>query len=121
MTAYRSAIFAGHVVHKRLTPARHGFAYKVFSLCLDVDEIDRLASELRLFSRNRCNLLSFYDADHGPGDGTPVAEHIRKTLIAAGLGHWPPRHRASLGYCDGHTGYATASPSRHCSVGCILL
>ena len=87
MTAYRSAIFAGHVVHKRLTPARHGFAYKVFSLCLDVDEIDRLASELRLFSRNRCNLLSFYDADHGPGDGTPVAEHIRKTLIAAGLGH----------------------------------
>ena len=85
MTGYASAIFSGHVVHKRLSPKRHGFAYKVFSLCLDVDEIDLMASRLQLFSRNARNVLSFYDADHGPGDGTPVAKHIRATLTAAGL------------------------------------
>ena len=94
MTGFASSIFAGHVVHKRLTPKQHGFAYKVFSLCLDVDEIDLLSSELRLFSRNRRNLLSFYDADHGAGDGTPVAEHIRKTLAVAGLGQ--TTHRIKL-------------------------
>ena len=86
MTGFASSIFAGHVVHKRLTPKQHAFSYKVFSLCLDVDEIDLLSSELRLFSRNRRNVLSFYDADHGAGDGSPVAEYIRKTLAAAGLG-----------------------------------
>ena len=93
MTSTSCAIFAGHVAHKRLTPTRHGFAYKVFALCLDVDEIDRLSSELRLFSRNRRNLLSFYDADHGAGDGMPVAEHIRTTLTAAGLGQATHRIR----------------------------
>ena len=36
MTGISSAIFAGRVVHKRLSPKRHAFAYKVVSLYLDV-------------------------------------------------------------------------------------
>ena len=86
MNEYASAVFAGHVVHKRLSPKQHGFAYRVFALSLDVDEIDLMASQLRLFSRNAFNALSFHDCDHGPGDGTPVARHIRTTVTEAGLG-----------------------------------
>lgn len=85
MSGLRSCVYTGQVVHKRLTPRRHAFSYRVFALCLDVDEIDRLARELRLFSRSRWNLLSFHDADHGAGDGTTVGAHARALLDAAGL------------------------------------
>jgi uncharacterized protein len=86
MTDFASGIYVGRVVHKRLTPRPHAFAYKVFSLALDVDEIDHIAGALRLFDRNRLGLVSFHDRDHGRGDGRSVAEHIRSTLTDAGLG-----------------------------------
>jgi len=87
MSAMASCAYAGMVVHKRLVPTRHAFFYRVFSLSLDVDEIDHLARSLRLFSRNRWNLLSFHDRDHGNRDGTPVASHVRALLRATGLEH----------------------------------
>jgi uncharacterized protein len=85
MTAMASCFYAGTVVHKRLVPTQHAFSYRVFSLSLDVDEIDRLARSLRLFSRNRWNVLSFHDRDHGNRDGTPVASLVRAILREAGL------------------------------------
>jgi DUF1365 family protein len=68
-----------------LTPRPHAFAYRVFAAALDVDEIAQAAARLRLFGHNRRALVSFYDSDHGRGDGRPVAEHIRTTLRKAGL------------------------------------
>ena len=85
MSALSSAIYTGQVVHKRLTPKPHAFAYRVFALALDVDEITAAAARLRLFNYNRRHLVSFHDADHGRSDGTPVATHIRATLREAGL------------------------------------
>lgn len=85
MSTMACCAYAGMVVHKRLVPTLHAFSYRVFSLSLDVDEIDHLARSLRLFSRNRWNLLSFHDRDHGNRDGTPVASHVRAVLRAAGL------------------------------------
>ena len=85
MKAMVHCAYVGKVVHKRLTPTRHAFVYRVFSFCIDVDEIDELARSLRLFSRNHWNLLSFHDRDHGNRDGTPVASHVRTVLRAAGL------------------------------------
>jgi uncharacterized protein len=78
-------IFTGHVVHKRLRPKPHALKYGVYSLLLDVDRISAVASTSRLFSRNRFNVLSFHDADHGPGDGTPVEVHARELLRNAGF------------------------------------
>ena len=43
MTELSSCIYEGTVVHKRLVPRQHGFSYRVFALCLDVDEIDEAA------------------------------------------------------------------------------
>ena len=91
MTALMSCLYQGTVVHKRLTPRPHGFSYRVFSLCLDVDEIDTVARQCRLFSRNRANLLSFHDADHGAGDGQCVGDHVRAALTNGGLAAWGAR------------------------------
>jgi uncharacterized protein len=85
MTALKSVIYDGQVVHKRLRPRQHAFTYRVFALALDVDEIDELAVRLRLFGRNQRRLVSFHDRDYGSGDGRSVATHIRGTLNDAGL------------------------------------
>jgi hypothetical protein len=85
MTGLASCVYEGTVVHKRLVPREHGFAYRVFALCLDVDEIDEVARRLRLFSRNGGNLLSFRDADLGPGGAEPAAVKARRLLGLCGL------------------------------------
>ncbi len=82
-----AAIYAGHVVHKRLRPKPHALRYRVFSLLLDVAAIDDVARRVTLFSRNRFNVFSFYDKDHGPGDGTPADEVARRCLMDASRPH----------------------------------
>ncbi len=83
---YTSSAYDGCVSHTRLRPATHSFTYKVFALLLDVDEIDQLHKSLGFFSRNRFNLLGFYDRDHGARNGLSVAAHIRELLGEAGFG-----------------------------------
>jgi DUF1365 family protein len=91
MTGFASCIYEGVVVHKRLTPRQHRFAYRVFTLCLDVDEIDRLDRSLRLFSRSKRNLLSISDAELGaPGEGS-VGDKARRLLASAGLSRFSTR------------------------------
>jgi len=62
-----SALYIGDVMHHRLRPRAHFFRYRVFWLLLDLDEIDGLAAQLRLFSRNRFNALSISDKDYDAG------------------------------------------------------
>ena len=78
-----SALYAGVVVHARLRPRRHRLRYRVFSLLLDLDEIDVLSQRLRLFRHNRAGLFSFHDRDHG--DGTDLRGWIGRQLAAAGI------------------------------------
>ncbi len=65
-----SVIYDGHVIHKRFKPKEHYFKYKVFSLLIDLDEIEEISKKIKIFSYNKFNLISFFDKDHGPRDGT---------------------------------------------------
>jgi DUF1365 family protein len=80
-----SAIYVGSVAHRRLAPRPHALRYRVFWLLLDLDELPALAAKMRLFSYNRPNLFSLYDADHGDGGPTPLREQIERCLAAAGI------------------------------------
>lgn len=91
MSTLASCIYEGVVVHKRLTPKRHGFRYRVFALCLDLDEIDEADQKLRFFSRNRANLLSVRDADLGAPDGGSIAQKARLLLAECGLSSFTAR------------------------------
>jgi uncharacterized protein len=82
-----SCIYEGTVSHKRLRPKVHALSYRVFCLYLDVDAITEVAKRSWLFSYNRFNAVSFYDRDHGAGDGKTTAAHARATFAAAGLTH----------------------------------
>ena len=85
MTTPAGILYAGTVVHKRLRPEPHALSYRVFSLLLDLDRLDELEQSVRGFSVNRANLASFHDRDHGPGDGRPLAEHVRAIMSEAGV------------------------------------
>lgn len=83
--ARRSAAYEGVVFHKRLRPKAHAFRYRVFSLLVDLDELPDLDRGLRLFSRNRWNLFSFRDRDHGTGDPQTLAGWVHAQLRTIGV------------------------------------
>ncbi len=80
-----SALYVGRVRHHRFRPRPHALSYRVFWTLLDLDEIDAIAGQLRLFSRNRFNLYSFRDADYGDRSGRPLKEQVAEALAAAGV------------------------------------
>ena len=80
-----SFIYTGTVIHKRFKPTVHSFNYKVFSLLIDLSELDLLDKNLKLFSYNKFNIISFYNKDHGPRDGSSlknwVIDNLEKNYI----------------------------------------
>lgn len=83
MAELDSALYEGVVMHHRFTPQRHRFIYRVFSTCLDLDELDELDAKHRLFSVNRFNLFSLHEKDHGKG-GDQLRKQITELLAAHG-------------------------------------
>lgn len=81
----QSAIYRGEVVHERRRPKRHRLRYDVFSLLLDLDELQSLDQRFRLFGYNRWAPLAFYDRDHGPTTGEALRPWVEARLKEAGL------------------------------------
>ena len=75
-----SCIYSGNVIHRRFKPKNHLFKYKVFSLLIDLDELNTLHKRLGIFSYNKFNLISFYDVDHGARDGTSIKRWVVQNL-----------------------------------------
>jgi len=75
-----SSIYTGTVMHKRFKPKVHAFNYKVFSLLIDLSELDMLDKSLKLFSYNKFNIISFYSKDHGPRDGSSLKKWVLGNL-----------------------------------------
>ena len=75
-----SCIYIGSVIHKRFKPKKHFFKYSVFSLFLDLDEINELDQQIPFFSYNKFNILSFFDKDHGYRDGSSIKNWLIHVL-----------------------------------------
>lgn len=84
MTALVSGLYPGHVTHRRLRPRDHRLAYRIWSMLIDLDELDTLDRRLHLFSVDRFNLVSFRRADRGDRSGD-LRGHIEAEMRAAGL------------------------------------
>ena len=83
MSQFNSCIYSGFVTHRRFKPKRHFFTYKTFSLLINLYEIKNLEKKIKFFSYNKFNILSFYDLDHGPRDGTSLIDWVKSTLAEA--------------------------------------
>jgi DUF1365 family protein len=75
-----SCIYNGSVIHKRFKPKEHFFKYKVFSLLIDLSELNELNDKLKFFSLNKFNLISFYEKDHGERDGSSLINWVKLNL-----------------------------------------
>lgn len=80
-----ACVYRSRVMHRRLIDTAYRFRYRVFSLLLDIDEIDGAAASTWVFSRNRFNLLSFYDRDHLPPDASDLRGWAEGVLHGGGI------------------------------------
>ncbi len=79
----KSGIYTGLVSHQRLRPRPHRLAYRVFSLLVDLDEIETLKSRLKLLRFGRPGIMSFHEKDHG--DGKDLRAWLHGQLQDAGI------------------------------------
>ena len=75
-----SAIYNGQVIHKRFKPKAHYFKYKVFSLLIDLSELETLDKNVIFFSFNKFNLISFHEKDHGERNGSSLKLWVHQNL-----------------------------------------
>lgn len=74
----------GRVGHRRLRPVVNAFSYRAYYLRLPLRALGANDFGSRLMGRNRFNLLSFHDTDHGDG-ATPLLAWIDGLLRAEGI------------------------------------
>ena len=86
----RSRIIWGSVYHWRKSPREHSFTYPVFSMALDVDELQTLAVAPRLFACNKRAMLSVRGDDYLEGGGT-LREKVERVLVQHGRTERPAR------------------------------
>lgn len=95
-SSLRSCLYECTVMHHRLSPKENRFTYSLFLFCLDLDEINAVASRVCGFSYNRFNLYSFRDRDHLTGrKGGTVKQNLAAYLDQNGVA-LPPDARVIL-------------------------
>ena len=80
-----SKIYTGKVIHKRFKPKEHYFKYNVFSLLIDLNELEQINKDIKFFSYNKFNIISFFDKDHGDRDGSSIKSWVKKNLKSIGI------------------------------------
>ena len=55
-----SVIYIGKVIHRRFKPKEHYFKYNVFSLLIDLEELEIITDKIKIFSYNKFNIVSFF-------------------------------------------------------------
>lgn len=77
----RHAILVGKVEHRRLQPVAHRLTYNVFSVLVNLEELDEVDKCARFLSVNSSNLLSLWTADLADGNQTDLAS-FAKLLVS---------------------------------------
>ncbi len=52
-------------------------------MLINLQELENLEKKINFFSYNKFNILSFYERDHGPRDGSSLIEWAKNTLLNA--------------------------------------
>ena len=71
-----SCIYEGQVRHRRFSPRRHVFSYKLYMMYLDLDELPGLFDRFWFWSAKRFNLGWFNRADHMGDKAIPLKQAV---------------------------------------------
>lgn len=86
--ALKSALYEGWVRHRRVSPRRHDFRYRIFQLYLDLAELDQVFAGRWLWSVDRPNLAQFRRRDYFGDPALPLDTAVRDR-VEAELGRRP--------------------------------
>lgn len=75
--AVSSCLYEGHVQHRRFSPRKHGFKYRLFMVYLDLAELDGIFTGRWLWSSNRRSLARFRREDYLGDPRSPLDTCVR--------------------------------------------
>ncbi|MEZ4373393.1 MAG: DUF1365 domain-containing protein [Polyangiaceae bacterium] len=84
-TEMHSALYVGHVSHRRFTPTPHAFDYRLFMVYLDLDELPRSLDGVVGWSARRPALAEFRRSDHFGDPRESLRGSIEGLLIERGV------------------------------------
>ena len=76
----KSCIYEGQVRHRRFSPRRHEFSYRLYLMYLDLDELPGLFDRYWLWSARRFNLAWFRRSDHFGDASQSLKQSVREKL-----------------------------------------
>lgn len=74
------------MVHERLGPVPHTFAYPTTFFAFNLDELEHIQQQASLFTYNRTGLLSLRDSDYLYGHKIPIREQLNGLIPSASSG-----------------------------------
>lgn len=77
-----SAIYLGHVVHRRHLPHAHAFRYPIAQLLLDLNELEQVFDKRWFWSVNRRNLAEFRRSDYFGDPAEPLGDAVKAHVQA---------------------------------------
>ena len=80
-----SQIFNCSLQHTRFSPKKHYFKYKIYTYCLDLDELVSVNKKLPLFGYNCFRPTSIYDKDYLTKDNTSIKKKVITFVKDAGV------------------------------------
>lgn len=87
----RNCLYEGWVQHRRMTPVRHAFRYRLFLVYCDLADLPTLFDGRWLWSAGRPSVAWFRRADHFGPTHEPLDESVRN-LVADRIGYRPEGH-----------------------------
>jgi len=84
----RSALYTGHVHHRRTDPVEHAFRVPLFMLYLDLGELPHVFRGRWLWGVERRTVAAFHREDHLGDRATPLDDAVR-ALVAGRTGRAP--------------------------------
>lgn len=78
-----SALYEGHIRHRRFRPQPHAFRYRIAQLLIDLDELPTLFSGRWFWSVQRPNLVSFQRSDYLGDPAIPLKQAVLDCVEAA--------------------------------------
>ncbi len=82
LPTHPNSLYIGKVFHERHEtdgqPFGHKFTYRVFTLWINLDDLEPLSQKLKYFSFNKWNILSVWNKDHGARDGSDIRSWIER-------------------------------------------
>ena len=93
MTAQASCLYECAVMHRRLSPKRHEFAYRIFLFYLDLDELPEIANRIPFFSLNEPNIYALRNEDYFQFHSGGMRANLDSFLETQGLTQKPSRIR----------------------------